>query len=397
MSFKNSKNDKIPFYKESQMLLSDQFIRKKIFNIEVFENSEEIKLFEKLDSVIFGIILILKKETKFVEHFFIECYNEIVSGKARFKTFFDKDTKNKKYVKSSSGYSVNDHNFLTSSYSILHSFYRDIDLSAIKFNRVVYENLVLNFLDLTSEYLDTSKKVLEGKYSSMDDIHDIEDTVKSSGDLYGVVKLIRDMWKDYQEIRNSIVLPYLRYAYSLASNNSISSSQTTENFQSGVVALLKAVSYYNPSRSSFGTYAKLWIRQYIINSIRNSSIITVPHGIWQNYNILEKARTPDTTISDLSKKTGFSSHRIKNTYTSVLVSQTSDIHPMLENEDNHFSDLSYEVSENDYDFIFSDPSFLTKSQRLIMACLYEKFDIVTNTLTKEDKEKEIQRQVETVN
>lgn len=76
--------------------------------------------------------------------------------------------------------------------------------------------------------------------------------------------------------------------------------------QEGVFGLIQAIEKYNPEKGSFATYASLWIRQAIRNSINQHDLIKIP--VWvrrllPSYRAILESH-PSLTLQEISTNLG---------------------------------------------------------------------------------------------
>jgi RNA polymerase sigma factor (sigma-70 family) len=165
--------------------------------------------------------------------------------------------------------------------------------------------------------------------------------------LIGLIKWIKERWAEYTVIRNTIVESYLRIVYSLASDFSVDEYTLTDHYQVGTLGLLRCVSNYNPMKGSFSGYAKLWIRQSILSSIKDMNIIKIPASTWQCFTILERKRSllRINSLKKLSILAGVSEDRISDVYDKVRTSQVCRLDEPVDDDESTTEHYYEEIIE----------------------------------------------------
>jgi len=174
--------------------------------------------------------------------------------------------------------------------------------------------------------------------------------------LYNMMAFVKSRYLEYSELRNSVVNAYLRIVFSVASEFAVDENTMQDHYQVGILGLLRAISNYNPDKGSFSAYAKLWIRQAVLSSIKDMNIIKIPASTWQCYTTLERRRNSMRTndMTRLSAMTGISEDRIADVYDKVRTSQVCRLDAPLDDGDGDFEDSgethSYEeIIEDKYE------------------------------------------------
>lgn len=74
-----------------------------------------------------------------------------------------------------------------------------------------------------------------------------------------------------EEAYNHIIARYRNFVYSKAQNYYISGGEKEDLVQEGMIGLYKAVRDFDPSKSSFKTFAKLCVSRQMLTAVKNSS------------------------------------------------------------------------------------------------------------------------------
>lgn len=99
-------------------------------------------------------------------------------------------------------------------------------------------------------------------------------------EYYGYRVLFCGEWSS----RNYLVKMNLRLVGSIAKSY-VSFMPIEDLIQEGNLGLMRAADNFNPFfNCKFSTYATWWIRQYVLQSIADSSLIRIPQGLRQNIN-----------------------------------------------------------------------------------------------------------------
>lgn len=364
---------------------------KQIFKIKILKEKELDIKFKELDSYLYSCLALVHEHTRFVEHELLQFYIELASGKARFRNYYTKQNPSRLNMsdRMSGGYTPDDKKFLLKNYPLLHSFYTPLDPLSFHFNRFVLHSVLDKFLILTKDYCSLSEDIARGNYSLVKEKAFIEEAVKvRSPYLYGVLFQIHAIYDKFIKKRNEIIEPYLRYVFSLAKkHNSYSDEQMDENFQAGSLGLMRAVLLYNFS-STFGNYAKFWIRQSIMDNVYKSFLINIPQCSWTYFNKLEKLRDKTKTLEELSEKSGMNIRYIKDIYTRVLTSQVLTMDAISPN------DYYYDPTKTELDFDEEIFNSLDEEEKFLFAVMFGKFDLLPQKQLSQkqlDDERERQR------
>jgi DNA-directed RNA polymerase specialized sigma subunit len=115
--------------------------------------------------------------------------------------------------------------------------------------------------------------------------------------------------------------------FAVASEFAVDDCTLLDHYQVGTLGLLRGISNYNPDKGSFSAYAKLWIRQGILSSIKDMNLIKIPASTWQCYTTLERKRSSlhNNDMRRLSVSTGITEDRISDVYEKVRTSQVCPI------------------------------------------------------------------------
>lgn len=362
--------------------------REKVFQIPLLPQVNVVELFHELDRSLQRSIDALLFKTNFVETYLSDVVAEVAASVTHGRTIYGSTTTRKERreaqkreapPKEGTPEAVykrrSDIKFLSQSINILHllAYYQDMDVSTVSkykrqtkailkeigFVRLVYEEVIKHFLDVTKPYMDLAKLALDahsGLHTSKlkreavasiltySELHDkmemIEDEVQVDRMyLYHLCLFIEKSYQRQLQIRDAIHNPYLRVVYKEAKRHSTSNPQTLENYQNGGTGLMRAISCYNLDKNvSFSSYAHWWVRQAILFSIKDTSnFMKLPVTTWQTFSSTEKvraklyARDGVDSIEALSDETGHSVEKLKEIYSSV---RTSHVHS-----------LDYEVDE----------------------------------------------------
>ena len=174
--------------------------------------------------------------------------------------------------------------------------------------RAIYEEMIEEFLKITENYnalcVEEAQLAhsLRGSFGTrMGRIRLLKGGIEAAvgleqQHLYGVVKGITHHRKCYTELRNIIVMPYLRLVFAEASKLSGPSRPIFEDvFQSGVFGLTRAIStFFRERQTYFSGYARWWVRQAILLSLKEEvSFFKIPSAVWHVYNKLERGERID--------------------------------------------------------------------------------------------------------
>lgn len=380
-----SKLTDVPEEPERDLL---ELTRDKVFKLPLLPQAKVVELFHELDRSLQRSIDALLSKTNFVEVYLADVVAEVAASVTHGRTIYSSTTtrrerreqqKDEPDPKEGTPEAVfkrrSDIQFLEQSINVLRllSFYQEADVTAvvqykrstkkvlreIGFVRLVYEEVIKRFLEVTKPYVDLARQALvmhNGFHSSkrqrdammsavaFGELHErmeeIEDEVQADrAYLYPLCSFIARNYQRQLKIRDAIHDPYLRVVYKEAKRHSTSDPQTLENYQNGSMGLIRAISCYNEERKvSFSSYAHWWVRQAILFSIKDTSnFMKLPVTTWQTFTAVEKKRaalyaeTGDDSIDAVAEVTGHNVSKLKEMYESVRSS--------------HVHSLDYEVDE----------------------------------------------------
>jgi RNA polymerase sigma factor (sigma-70 family) len=362
-----------------------------VFEMPVLKNIQIDDYFVTIDVIIKSTIKLIDNNSNFIRDKILDYYVDIASGTAKFKNYFAKEITTRKDMKIQNGFSSDDKAFLIKSHKALHLFYKKFNIEEFEFNRFVWYSIIEDFLKLSREYVKISENIGKKDYVKIKEKEEIEDQVKvKNGSLYGLVKQVNILHDEFVKVRNELIEPYFRYVYSLAKTSSRSEEHLMENFQAGVMGLIRALLLFN-GKSSFGNYIKFWIKQSIMDNVYKSFLIKIPSCSWTFFNKLEKVRPATQNITELSRASGLSKTHISDIYSRVLLSQVSSLDMIVEQEGFNVANISYnqnfEVPMND-DY----HEALNKDEQFLTALIFGDYDKIELKINEDEIDKERIRQ-----
>lgn len=349
-------------------------IRDEIFSMPLLPQKQALELFSLLDDSLRDSIELLLSRSHFVERYLAEVIAEVAASVTHGRTIYEtlsnrgEEQELKGVFKKRS-----DVRFLEQSVDIIHMLaaYRDDRgndalkqhtrkmLSDIRFARLVYEQAVETFMELTHRYehdairaaqlhtrmhnmsrRDSIAKLMDRYAALHDKMSKVEEAVRIDRSyLYHTCLTLRRQKRRQQRLREIIYKPYLRIVYKEARKHATNTQQVLDNLQNGAQGLLRGISCYNVNKQvSFSSYAHWWIRQAILFHIKESSnFMKLPVTTWQTFTSVEKKRaamasqTGDDDLESLADETGHPIEKLKHVYDSVRSS--------------HVHSLDYEVDD----------------------------------------------------
>lgn len=365
-----------------------ELTREKVFKLPLLPQVKVVELFHELDRSLQRSIDALLAKTNFVEVYLADVVAEVAASVTHGRTIYGSTTTRRERREQQDNAPVpeegtpeavfkrhSDIQFLEQSINVLRllSYYQDADVTSvvaykrrtkkvlkeIGFVRLVYEEVIKRFLEVTQPYVDLARQALEMHHSlhssklqrdamvsavAFGELHErmevIEDEVQADrAYLYPLCAFVERSYRRQIKLRDAIHDPYLRVVYKEAKRHSTSDPQTLENCQNGSMGLMRAISCYNETRKvSFSSYAHWWVRQAILFSIKDTSnFMKLPVTTWQTFTSVEKrraalyAKTGDDSLEAVAEDSGHSVAKLKEMYESV---RTSHVHS-----------LDYEVDE----------------------------------------------------
>jgi RNA polymerase sigma factor (sigma-70 family) len=348
-------------------------IRDEIFSMPLLPQRQALELFGLLDASLRDSIGLLLDRSHFVERYLAEVIAEVAASVTHGRTIYETRSNRGEEAELTGVFKKrSDLRFLEHSADIIRMLaaYRNDRndaplkqhtrqmLSEIRFARLVYEQAIETFMELTPSYPDVAVRAarlhsrlhsgrrvsaakLMDRYAQLTDrMNEMETAVRIDRRyLYHTCLTLERQQRRQQRLRDIIYKPYLRIVYKEARKHATNTQQVLDNLQNGAQGLLRGISCYNVNKKvSFSSYAHWWIRQAILYHIKESSnFMKLPVTTWQTFTSVEKKRaalasqTGDDDLESLADETGHPVEKLKNVYDSVRSS--------------HVHSLDYEVDD----------------------------------------------------
>jgi|GEM_PF-5646238 len=348
-------------------------IRDEIFSMPLLPQKPALELFELLDDSLRNSIDLLLDRSHFVERYLAEVIAEVAASVTHGRTIYETRANRGEEKELVGVYKKrSDILFLENGIDVIHMLatYRDDRLASLKqhtrhmlrqirFARLVYEEAIGRFMELTSSYdehavqaaslhhrlhnpqrRDSTARLMDSYTTLHERMEAVESAVQVERPyLYHACITLQRHQRRQQRLRDTIYKPYLRIVYKEARKHATNTQQVLDNLQNGAQGLLRAISCYNVNKKvSFSSYAHWWIRQAILFHIKESSnFMKLPVTTWQTFTSVEKKRaalasqTGDDDLENLASQTGHPVEKLKTVYDSVRSS--------------HVHSLDYEVDE----------------------------------------------------
>jgi DNA-directed RNA polymerase sigma subunit (sigma70/sigma32) len=128
----------------------------------------------------------------------------------------------------------------------------------------------------------------------------------------------------------------------LAGSFSQSDSQTLDNFQNGLIGLLRAYKCYTPSRfAAFSLVSEQWIKQSILLHIKTEvNFIKLPIANWHSYQKLEKIKgrieqktNREASLEEIATEAKMAVDKVKKIYENIKLAKVLSLNVPTSNED----------------------------------------------------------------
>jgi RNA polymerase sigma factor (sigma-70 family) len=234
--------------------------------------------------------------------------------------------------------------------------------------------------------------------------------------LDNLIPEMETLWSDYLDLRDQVVSPYFRLVYSIADGFSQSDSQTLDNFQNGLIGLLRAYKCYTPSRfAAFSLVAEQWIKQSILLHIKTEvNFIKLPIANWHSYQKLEKIKNKieqrtnrEAQPAEIALEAKMAVDKVKKIYENVKLAKVLSLNVPTANEEEQSDGPAWALEsvtdeKNVQDALEAEAEYQTVrrvvcqfdvEETIIFAFISGCLDLIENSeLSKTDIEKETIRQ-----
>lgn len=375
-----------------------------------FPENDNLILFDKYNIIIENCIKEILKHTRWLEKYLSDLMGEILMNSTHGKRFFCKEAVINELGISEDDYDCkakdspfliwkeHDLNFLELSagfiFSSVYSNRQTVydEFKKLNLYRSTKEEMIRKLYDILLKYQEKTIKL--NKIISEDsltlnkinlefdlinnELKYIESIIDPVGSLFHLTSFLRRSLSTVDTIRSEIAQPFLRLVLKHAVKIAASKSNLNQNeqskiynsFQNGLIGLMQAISYFEPSEGrSFGVYAKFWVRQAILYLIKKrSNFISLPPTIWQMYKKLkfqhDKLQKEGSLDEDeFLKTTGVNIEKYREIETQISMIHPKSLSDPIENngEDENVTLFSMLEDENVevYEEFEEDPQRMT--------------------------------------
>lgn len=323
----------------------------KSFKFKTMSQKKVVLVFNDLDRDLEHILDVIMQTGSFIDNYAATMIWEIAATANNRNIYKKMECRQKK----TSVLSAEDSEFVIRGFDLLRALATN-DRKSVKtaffdlnFLRSVYEDIIKKFLDQQNAYEDlhktwlkTQHKFIDNPNAAMFELRDVSDKMEKIENalatnrtyLMGTLRWLNYTHDKYAQARNLLVESYLRLVFATASEFAMDDYTLMDHYQVGTLGLLRGISNYNSDKGSFSAYAKLWIRQGILSSIKDMNLIKIPASTWQCYTTLERKRSAQNSndIHRLSVATGITEDRISDVYEKVRTSQVSSLDKPVESD-----------------------------------------------------------------
>ena len=339
-------------------------IREKIFKIPLLPQGQVLEVFTKLDAVLYPQVRKLAKESPMIREFFQDIVFRIASGNTLGRNYFDKLDNEDKIEGDKKIFKPSEMRILLASFSLLRlkretKQFTDI-MEKSGFIRGSCEEALELFLEKTANYeelkkdLEIARRTGDLNYIRLEnEINAILEEVRIPEDkMIGLINETQEVWDQYVTHRRELIVPYFRKAYTLAKKSSSSDAQTLDNFQNGIIGLVRAVKNYNPKRfAAFSVVAEQWIKQSILFHLKTeANFIKLPVANWHLLQKLDKIkqkieqnRTREATHEEIAKEAQLPIEKVQKIYENAKLVKVFSLNTPTNNEDDQSSEGSWNM------------------------------------------------------
>lgn len=347
------------------------YLKQQVNNYPTLEQLELVQLFDELEELIMSATHILIDFTQLIETNLLELAGQIAGGLTKGKSVYKRSLMDPRKRDTSADevpeinpptiafYSSDDQEFLVNILELSRAVNRNDKpsvhaiISKLKLSRAIYEQFLEMFLKLTENYCEQTVELAQHRLTG-----DVQATEQLTTETLRVESLVMgDHWSLYNVraeiqrkfdkarfLRDKTLRAYLRLAMRISQDLSQQStnSQALDNYQSGTLGLVRAISYYDQySGFRFASYASWWIKQSVLLHLKESAnFVHLPVGTWQAYTWLETvvkpkvlAREGSITRERLKEESGYSDAQLDMIYASVKASQVFSLdYPLGDDE-----------------------------------------------------------------
>jgi RNA polymerase sigma factor (sigma-70 family) len=407
-------------------------LRERIFQIPLLPQDQIVARFATIDALLYPLARRLAEEIPVVRGHFKEIVHKVASGNTLGKNFFNKldnedEKKEKREILKKSEIRILSQSFaLLRHTSSVKNFCKVLERSS--FMRGVMEEAIETFTDrmVLYEPLNEQLKKAEAEHSP--------DYIKYERELVELLsqmglnwdhrsrieKLMTDiepLWAEYLDLRDQLISPYLRLVYTIADGFSQTDSQTLDNFQNGLLGLLRAYKCYTPSRfAAFSLVSEQWIKQSILLHIKTEvNFIKLPIANWHAFRKLEKikARLEQKTNreaqpEEIAIEAKMAVDKVKKLYENIKLAKVLSLNQPTQNEEDQNEGPAWSLEsiadaknvqeqmeiEADYQTVRKVIASFDEEETIIFTLISGCLDLIENTdLSPVDIEREKIRQL----
>lgn len=398
-------------------------IRESTFREKMISQDDVVKLFDDLDNQLYKIILyVCHISTNYICSYLIDMSASVMNGTSGNKGIFYKSQYEiEKYKQKDK----------TSNDEIIKKSYIEFSNKCLKFInaistenpkpdqivkllrqscffRAVIEEAIMNFMSDSDAYLKLSSQLstiynkinkdndqkLWIDYSSISiKMQHIEEKIGIDRDkLYGCFTQVSEMLKKATEISHTILFPYLRSVYSVASCVSKDPSKFDNNYQNGIIGAVYAKGRFDQTMcKSFGAFLKLWSHQSILVSIKTDNFIKLPLNVWQTNALINKNRKNSAGIDlelvsneEIAEETNLKLKQVKSVLDNIRLTHVYTLDHPVENDEGSSNTLLDSIEDKTSDDLNSTETVnsiidvLTNNERKIICLMFGMVDHIKN-------------------
>lgn len=403
-------------------------LRERIFQIPLLPQDQIVVRFAEIDALLYPMATRLSETIPAIRDYFKEIVHKVASGNTLGKNYFNKlDNEDEKPgaarlvsegpVSKRELFKSSEVRILSNSFALLRHSKSPKKFSKILkdagFMRGMMEESVELFFDLSENYETLSENLKQAeKDQSLEylryeqEMHSLLDSLGlAMGDQAIVETLLFEMeslWSEYLDLRDKLVSPYFRKVYTLAGGYSQSDSQTLDNFQNGLIGLLRAYKCYTPSRfAAFSLVAEQWIKQSILLYIKTEvNFIKLPIANWHSYQKLEKIKgkieqktNREASMEEIAVESKMAVDKVKKIYDNIRLAKVLSLNVPTQNEEEQNEGANWSLesvmdeksvqdaleAEADYKTVRTVVEHFDPEETIIFALVSGCLDLVENT------------------
>lgn len=387
-------------------------LREKIFKIPLLPQEQIVQRFKEIDALLYRHTIELTERLPLLRYYFVDIVHRVASGNTLGKNYFNKqdneDTdKKKKHILKNSELRILSQTLPLLKYQNQPKRFSKI-LAGAGFMRGVMEEGLEFFMETVKDLPEIERELQrtakEGCLTYIEYELKQQRILESLGhkevsDILEWYRKTEEIWNQYLELREKIIAPYYRIVYKLAKTSS--DAQTLNNFQNGLLGLIRAFKCYTPSRyAAFSLVAKDWINQSIRLNLKSEvNFIKLPIANWHLFQKLEKIRiqienrtNKEASMEAIALEAKIPVDKVKKIYENVKIAKVLSLNLPTTNEEEQSDGPTWSLEsiespysiesqleiESEFNIVKSVVDMFDEEERVIFGFISGCLDLISN-------------------